>query len=357
MRQHKIVLLPGDGIGPEITSVTKNLLEAVGKINGFNLIFDQHHFGGSAIELTGSPLPDETLAACKKSDAVLLAAIGDPKYDSFPREKRPETGLLSLRSGLELFANIRPVKIWDSLVESSSLKSEVIKGVDLIVVRELTGGIYFGKPKGRIKNESGERAFNTMSYSTSEIDRIAEIAFEIAKSRTGKVCSVDKANVLDVSQLWRERVDLLAEKDKDITLNHLYVDNAAMQLVRNPRQFDVILTGNLFGDILSDEAAMISGSIGMLPSASLSQNGPGLFEPVHGSAPDIAGLNKANPIAMVTSAAMMLRIALKESAAADSLEQAVNKVLNAGFRTSDVMSKPFTELGCREMGEQLLKAL
>ena len=357
MRQHQIVLLPGDGIGPEITSVAKILLEEVGKKHGFKLDFEEHNMGGSAIDLTGSPLPEETLSACQKSDAVLLAAIGNPKFDNLPREQRPETGLLNLRSALNLFANLRPVTIRPALIGASTLKKEVIEGVDLLVVRELTGGIYFGKPKGLIKTDTGERAFNTMSYSSSEIDRIAKVAFELAKERRGILCSVDKANVLDVSQLWRERVELLKQKNHDITLSHLYVDNAAMQLIKDPRQFDVILTSNLFGDILSDEAAMLSGSIGMLPSASLGSQGPGLFEPVHGSAPDIAGQNLANPLAMVLSAAMMLRIGLKETEAAKTLETSVDKVLAAGYRTRDLADKGCTQLGCREIGNELLKAI
>ncbi len=357
MRQHRIVLLPGDGIGPEITAVTKKLLNAVSDKEGFELKFEERHIGGAAIELTGSPLPAITLESCKDCDAVLMAAIGSPKYDSLPRDKRPETGLLGLRAGLNLFANLRPVKIREALIDSSTLKKEFISGVDLLVVRELTGGIYFGQPKGRINTEKDVRAFNTMCYAKSEIERIAHVAFELARERKMKICSVDKANVLEVSQLWREVINLFADKNKDIEVSHLYVDNAAMQLVKDPTQFDVILTGNLFGDILSDEAAMLTGSIGMLPSASLGTNGPGLFEPVHGSAPDIAGHNQANPIAMVLSAAMMLRIGLKEKTAADMLEQAVDKVLEAGFRTPDLMGKGSTELGCAEMGEQLLKAL
>ena len=350
-------MLPGDGIGPEITSSTKSLLQEVSKKFNFSLEYEQHLIGGSAIEKLGIPLPDKTLEACGESDAVLMAAIGNPKYDSLPREKRPETGLLSLRAGLNLFANIRPVKINPALIESSTLKPEVIEGVDLIVVRELTSGIYFGKPKGRVKTDTEERAFNTMSYSCTEIDRISELAIEIAKQRKGKICSVDKANVLEVSQLWRERVDILAKSNPEIEFTHLYVDNAAMQLVRNPRQFDVILTGNLFGDILSDEAAMLTGSIGMLPSASLSSTGPGLFEPVHGSAPDIAGSDKANPIAMVLSAAMMLRLGLKEINAAEALEQCVNKVLRKGIRTSDLIDQKQKAVGCREMTNELKNAL
>ena len=342
MAQHRVVLLPGDGIGPEITAVARQLLEAVSARNGFELVFEEQPIGGSAIDATGEPLPASTLTACKAADAVLLAAIGSPRFDNLPRDKRPETGLLGLRSGMDLFANLRPVKIVPALIDASSLKREVIDGVDLMVVRELTGGIYFGQPKGRVEADGDERGFNTMTYSGSEVDRM---------------CSVDKANVLDVSQLWRDRVDAMAPGYSDVDVSHMYVDNAAMQLVRDPRQFDVLLTGNLFGDILSDEAAMLTGSIGMLPSASLGSEGPGLFEPVHGSAPDIAGQDKANPMAMVLSAAMMLRIGLKQPAAADALEAAVDRVLAAGFRTGDLMAEGCTQLGCQAMGQELLKAL
>ncbi|WP_320676694.1 3-isopropylmalate dehydrogenase [Prochlorococcus sp. MIT 1300] len=357
MREHRIVLLAGDGIGPEITSVTKNLLEAASKKHEFNLIFEEKPFGGAAIDAVGQPLPTDTLKACQASDAVLLAAIGNPRFDKNPRELRPESGLLELRAGLKLFANLRPVKVLPALINSSSLKAEFISNVDLMVVRELIGGIYFGQPKGRIKTDEQERAFNTMCYSSSEIDRISRIGFEIAKSRRGRLCSVDKANVLDVSHLWRERVTNMSKMFPDVELTHLYVDNAAMQLVKEPGQFDVILTSNLFGDILSDEAAMLTGSIGMLPSASLGSDGPGLFEPVHGSAPDIEGLDLANPIAMVLSAAMMLRLGLNENNAAHDLELAVEKVLDKGFRTADIFSKGSSKLGCKAMGEQLLEAL
>ena len=313
--------------------------------------------GGAAIDATGEPLPASTLAACRAADAVLLAAIGSPRFDSLPREKRPESGLLALRAGMELFANLRPVKIVPALIDASTLRPEVIEGVDLMVVRELTGGIYFGQPKGRVEADGEERGFNTMTYASSEVDRIAKVAFDLAKERRGQLCSVDKANVLDVSQLWRDRVDKMAPQYSGVDVSHMYVDNAAMQLVRAPRQFDVLLTGNLFGDILSDEAAMLTGSIGMLPSASLGSDGPGLFEPVHGSAPDIAGQDKANPMAMVLSAAMMLRIGLKEAEAATALEQAVDQVLASGFRTGDLMADGCTAVGCEAMGEALLKAL
>ena len=354
---YRITLLPGDGIGPEIMAVARQLLDAVSSSHGFSLVYDVQPMGGVAIDATGEPLPNSTLEACKAADAVLLAAIGSPQYDSLPREQRPESGLLGLRSALGLFANLRPVKIIPALIDASTLKREVIEAVDLLVVRELTGGVYFGTPKGRVEAEGRVRAFNTMAYFDDEIYRIAKVAFELAVTRSWRLCSVDKANVLDVSQLWRDQVTAMAADYPTVELSHMYVDNAAMQLVRNPRQFDVLLTSNLFGDILSDEAAMLSGSIGMLPSASLGSSGPGLFEPIHGSAPDIAGQDKANPMAMVLSAAMMLRVGLQQDAAATALETAVDRVLAAGYRTGDLMSEGCTQLGCRAMGEQLLGAL
>ena len=357
MTSHRITLLAGDGIGPEITAVARELLDAVSRRHGFELLYDEQPIGGAAIDATGEPLPPSTLEACREADAVLLAAIGSPQYDSLPREKRPESGLLGLRAGLGLFANLRPVKIIPALAGASSLKPEVIEGVDLLVVRELTGGVYFGTPKGRVEADGHVRAFNTMAYSDFEIDRIARVGFDLALQRGGRLCSVDKANVLDVSQLWRDRVEAIATDYPDVALSHMYVDNAAMQLVRAPKQFDVILTSNLFGDILSDEAAMLTGSIGMLPSASLGSSGPGLFEPIHGSAPDIAGQDLANPRAMVLSAAMLLRIGLKQNAAAADLEAAVERTLEAGFRTGDLMAEGCRRLGCRAMGEQLLSAL
>ena len=357
MTSYRITLLPGDGIGPEITAVTRQLLDAVSRRHGFELVYDEQPMGGAAIDATGEPLPASTLEACKGADAVLLAAIGSPQYDSLPREKRPETGLLGLRAGLGLFANLRPVKIIPALVDASSLKREVIEGVDLMVVRELTGGVYFGTPKGRVEADGHVRAFNTMAYSDYEIDRIAKVGFDLALARGGRLCSVDKANVLDVSQLWRDRVEAIHADYPAVELSHMYVDNAAMQLVRSPKQFDVLLTSNLFGDILSDEAAMLTGSIGMLPSASLGSSGPGLFEPIHGSAPDIARQDKANPMAMVLSAAMLLRVGLQQGAAAADLEGAVDRVLDAGYRTGDLMAPGCTLLGCQAMGDQLLAAL
>ena len=357
MTTHRITLLPGDGIGPEITAVARSLLEAVSRRHGFELAFDEQPMGGAAIDATGVPLPESTLEACRHSDAVLLAAIGSPRFDALPREQRPETGLLALRAGLGLFANLRPVKIMPALIGASSLRPEVIEGVDLLVVRELTGGVYFGLPKGRVEANGVVRAFNTMAYTDGEINRIARMGFDLARSRSGRLCSVDKANVLDVSQLWRDRVEAIHTDYADVDLSHMYVDNAAMQLVRNPRQFDVLLTSNLFGDILSDEAAMLSGSIGMLPSASLGEQGPGLFEPIHGSAPDIAGQDKANPMAMVLSAAMLLRVGLNQDAAAADLEQAVDRVLAQGLRTGDLMAEGCTLVGCRAMGDHLLAAV
>jgi 3-isopropylmalate dehydrogenase len=357
-QQYNITLLPGDGIGPEIMAVTVEVLKVIGKKFDLQFNFTEALIGGAAIDATGEPLPEESLNRCRNSDAVLLAAIGGYKWDSLPREKRPETGLLGLRSQLGLFANLRPATIFPQLIDASTLKREVVEGVDIMVVRELTGGIYFGQPKGIFETETGEkRGVNTMAYRTSEIDRIAKIAFETAQKRRNKLCSVDKANVLDVSQLWRDRVMQMASSYPDVELSHLYVDNAAMQLVRAPKQFDTIVTGNLFGDILSDEAAMLTGSIGMLPSASLGSEAPGVYEPVHGSAPDIAGQDKANPIAQVLSAAMMLRYGLDRSQAATSLETAVEKALDLGYRTGDIMSTGMKQVGCREMGDRLIEVL
>lgn len=355
---YRITLLPGDGIGPEIIAVAVDVLKAVGKQCDLDFTFTEALMGGAAIDETGEPLPQETLETCRQSDAVLLAAIGGYQWDNLPRQQRPETGLLSLRAGLGLFANLRPAKIFPQLIESSTLKQDIVEGVDIMVVRELTGGVYFGEPKGVFSTETGEqRGVNTMAYTDREIDRIAKVALEIAQKRHKRLCSVDKANVLEVSQLWRDRVTALAKSYPEIELSHLYVDNAAMQLVRAPRQFDTIVTGNLFGDILSDAAAMLTGSIGMLPSASMGDGKPAVFEPVHGSAPDIAGENKANPLAQVLSAAMMLRYGLDQPTAADKIEQAVWQVLDQGYRTGDIMSEGMTLVGGKEMGEGLLKAL
>ncbi|BAZ10941.1 3-isopropylmalate dehydrogenase [Calothrix sp. NIES-4071] len=357
-QQFRITLLPGDGIGPEIMNVAVDVLKVVGKKFDIEFHFQEVPIGGAAIDLAGEPLPQESLEKCRNSDAVLLAAIGGYKWDSLPPPQRPEGGLLALRAGLELFANLRPAKIIPELIDASTLKKEVVEGVDIMVVRELTGGIYFGKPRGIFASETGEkRGVNTMVYTESEINRIGRVAFEAAQKRGGKLCSVDKANVLDVSQLWRETITKLAAEYPTVELSHLYVDNAAMQLLRAPKQFDTILTGNLFGDILSDAAAMLTGSIGMLPSASLGATGPGVFEPVHGSAPDIAGQDKANPLAQVLSAAMMLRYGLNQPAAADQIEKSVSLILQRGLRTGDIMSPGMKLLGCRAIGDALLQAL
>jgi 3-isopropylmalate dehydrogenase len=359
MTQHyRITLLPGDGIGPEIIAVAVEALTLVGQQCGLSFDFQEALIGGSAIDATGEPLPAATLETCKASNAVLLAAIGGYQWDTLPRHQRPETGLLGLRAGLGLFANLRPAKILPQLIDASTLKREVVEGVDIMVVRELTGGVYFGQPKGIFATETGEkRGVNTMAYLESEVDRIGRVAFETAQKRGKKLCSVDKSNVLEVSQLWRDRITALANDYPDVELSHMYVDNAAMQLVRNPRQFDTIVTGNLFGDILSDEASMLTGSIGMLPSASLGAAGPGVFEPVHGSAPDIAGQDKANPLAQVLSAAMMLRYGLNQPAAADRLEVATLTVLDQGYRTGDIVSENMKLVGCKDMGAALMQAL
>lgn len=357
-QNYRITLLPGDGIGPEIMAVAVDVLNVVGKQLDLNFEFSEALIGGAAIDATGEPLPATTLETCRNSDAVLLAAIGGYKWDTLPRHLRPETGLLGLRAGLGLFANLRPATILPQLVDASSLKREVVEGVDIMVVRELTGGIYFGEPKGIFTTETGEkRGVNTMAYTESEIDRIGRVAFEAAQKRGKKLCSVDKANVLEVSQLWRDRITALSSEYPDVELSHMYVDAAAMQLVRAPKQFDTIVTGNLFGDILSDAAAMLTGSIGMLPSASLGATGLGVYEPVHGSAPDIAGEDKANPLAQVLSAAMMLRYGLNQPTAADRIEKAVIQVLDQGDRTGDIMSEGMNRLGCRAMGQALLAAL
>ncbi|MDJ0619399.1 MAG: 3-isopropylmalate dehydrogenase [Calothrix sp. MO_192.B10] len=357
-QKYRITLLPGDGIGPEIMAVAVDVLQVVGKKFDLQFDFTEALIGGAAIDGAGEPLPGATLDTCRQSDAVLLAAIGGYKWDSLPSNMRPEAGLLGLRAGLDLFANLRPAQILPQLIDSSTLKREVVEGVDIMVVRELTGGIYFGKPKGIFATETGEkRGVNTMAYTEAEIDRIGRVAFETAQKRGGKLCSVDKANVLEVSQLWRDRMTQLAAEYPDVELSHLYVDNAAMQLVRAPKQFDTIVTGNLFGDILSDAAAMLTGSIGMLPSASLGASGPGVYEPVHGSAPDIAGQDKANPLAQVLSAAMMLRYGLNQPGAAEHIEKGVLQVLEQGYRTGDIISADMNLLGCKAMGEVLIQTL
>ncbi|OUS46103.1 Isopropylmalate dehydrogenase-like domain-containing protein [Ostreococcus tauri] len=356
--RYNITILPGDGIGPEIMKVAQSALTEAGKKRDVEFAYTEALVGGSAIDAYGTPLPDETLEVCKASDAVLLAAIGGYKWDNLPSAQRPEQGLLGLRAGLGVFANLRPANVLPQLADASTLKKEVVTGTDIMVVRELTGGIYFGKPKGFGVNEAGERTgFNTMIYSEPEVDRIAKVAFEIARKRQGRLCSVEKANVLEVSQLWKERVIEVHKDYSDVELSHMYVDNAAMQLIRRPTQFDTIVTGNIFGDILSDAASMLTGSIGMLPSAAIGLDGPGLYEPVHGSAPDIAGQDKANPLAQVLSAAMMMRYQFGEEEIAAALEKAVNDVLDDGYRTGDIMQEGMKLVGCQKMGELLLAKL
>jgi 3-isopropylmalate dehydrogenase len=346
----KIAVIPGDGIGPEVVDQAILVLDAVSQKFGHRFEFQEVLMGGAALDAVGVPLPDETLQVCLKSDAVLLGAVGGPKWDNLPGHLRPEAGLLGIRKGLNLFANIRPAKVFPQLKSASTLKEEVLKdGLDILVVRELTGDVYFGE-KGREDIPGGQRAWDTAVYSTLEVERVAHVAFNIARGRGRKVTSVDKANVLESSRLWREVVSRVGRQYPDVELNHMYVDNAAMQLVRNPGQFDVILTTNMFGDILSDEAAMLTGSLGMLPSASLGEGSLGLYEPVHGSAPDIAGQDKANPIATIMSAAMMLRYSFGLEGEAGAVEDAVSKVLEMGYRTIDIAGPETTAVGTREMG-------
>ncbi|EGB13052.1 hypothetical protein AURANDRAFT_18502 [Aureococcus anophagefferens] len=354
---YKITLLPGDGIGPEITAATVKALNAAGATKGVSFEYDEQLLGGCAIDAAGTPWPEATLKSCQAADSILMAAIGGPKWDGNPRELRPETGLLAMRQELGLFANLRPAKAIPQLLEASSLKPEIVEGVDIMVVRELCGDVYFGKPAGIFVNDEGHRVGqNNMIYSEPEIERIARVAMDVAAKRGGKCCSIDKANVLDVSQLWKEVVIRVhGESWADtVELSHMYVDNAAMQLVRWPKQFDTIVCGNIFGDILSDEASMLVGSLGMLPSASLPSEGPGVFEPIHGSAPDIAGTDAANPLAMILSAAMMCTYDLAQPELGQLLEDAVEAVLDDGLRTKDIVSEGATDqtlVGCVAMGD------
>ncbi len=352
----KIGVLAGDGIGPEILPAAINVLEAIGKQCGHSFEFTSAPVGGQAIDATGWPLPDETLNLAKTSDAVLLGAVGGPKWEGLDYERRPERALLGLREKLGLFANLRPAKLYSELADASTLKREVIDGIDVLVVRELTGGIYFGKPKGIEATATGHRGFNTEVYTTEEITRIAKVAFETARKRRKLVHSIDKANVLESSELWRKIVIEVHKDYQDVELKHMYVDNCAMQLVRNPKQFDVIVTTNLFGDILSDEAAMLTGSIGMLPSASIGAE-VGMYEPIHGSAPDIAGKDMANPIGMIASGAMMLRYSFDLVKEADLIEESIQKVLAQGYRTKDIEAPGTKLVGTKEMGELILKSL
>jgi 3-isopropylmalate dehydrogenase len=350
----KIAVLPGDGIGPEIVA------EALKVLRRLRLPMDMQEapVGGAGYDAAGDPLPEATLRAAREADAILFGAIGGPKYDTLPRDKRPERGLLRLRKELGLFANLRPALVYDELAGASTLRPEVVSGLDILIVRELTGDIYFGEPRGIATLAGGEReGVNTMRYRESEIRRIARVAFEAARKRSRRVCSVDKANVLETTELWKQVVTEEAKAYPGLELTHMYVDNCAMQLVRNPKQFDVIVTGNLFGDILSDEASMLTGSIGMLPSASMDANGKGLYEPIHGSAPDIAGKGVANPLATILSAAMMLRYSLGRPAEAGRIEAAVRKALAGGLRTADIYTEGLKKVGTAEMGDAVAAAL
>jgi 3-isopropylmalate dehydrogenase len=353
----KIAVLPGDGIGPEIVAEAVKVLERLRR-DGLPIEMEWAAIGGAGYDACGDPLPEATLRLSGQADAVLLGAVGGPKYDALPRPQRPEQGLLRLRQGLGVFANLRPATVYPELVASSTLKPEIVSGLDILIVRELTGDIYFGHPRGLRTNDRGEReGYDTMLYSESEIRRIARVGFEAAMRRGRKLCSVDKANVLETSQLWREVLADVAKGYPEVELSHMYVDNAAMQLVRAPRQFDVIVTGNMFGDILSDEASMLTGSIGMLPSASLDANGKGLYEPIHGSAPDIAGKGMANPLATILSAAMLLKYSLGQEQAAARIEGAVRKVLAQGIRTADIYEVGTRKAGTTEMGDAVAAAL
>lgn len=354
---NKVLLLPGDGIGPEVVAQAKNVLLHLRDHHQLKIELEEAFIGGCAYDKYKNPLPEETISLAKASDAILLGAVGGPQYESIERELRPEKGLLRIRAELDLFANLRPAILYKSLAGASSLKPELVADLDIMIVRELTGGIYFGEPRGIRTLENGVRqGFNTLVYDENEVKRIANVAFRIAQKRDSKLCSVDKANVLEVSELWRETVEKVHNEYEDIALSHMYVDNAAMQLVREPNQFDVMLTGNLFGDILSDAAAMLTGSIGMLPSASLDSNDKGMYEPIHGSAPDIAGKNSANPLATILSVAMMLRYSLNEAKLADVVEQAVQQVIENGLRTADIADGNAV-VGTNEMGAAVIAAL
>lgn len=352
-----IAVLPGDGIGQEITKGAVEILEAVAQKYGHEFEFHYAEIGGGAIDHTGSPLPDETVDICKKSDAVLLGAVGGPKWDNQPADKRPERGLLKIRKELNLYANLRPISYFESLSESSPLKKELIEGSDFVIVRELTGGLYFGKPSERVERDGQEAVVDTLFYTKAEMQRIIKLAFELASQRSKKVTSIDKANVLESSRMWRETAEEIAKDYPDVQLGHMLVDNAAMQLINNPKQFDVIVTENLFGDILSDEASVLTGSLGMLPSASISSNGPNLYEPIHGSAPDIAGKNVANPMATILSAASLLRLSFGLEQEAKDVEDAVNQVLDSGFRTGDIADETSTKLSTTEMVDKIKEAL
>lgn len=359
-KTHKLVILPGDGIGPEVMAEVKKVIGWLEAKAGLSFAIEEDDIGGAAYDRYGMPFADETLAKCRAADAVIMGSVGGPKWDGVDYNKRPEAGLLRARKELGLFANLRPAIVFDALAEASTLKTEIVKGLDILIVRELTGGVYFGEPRGIEDLGNGERrGVNTQVYTTSEIKRVGRVAFELARKRKGKVTSCEKANVMESGKLWREDITALHKAEySDVALEHMYADNCAMQLLRNPRQFDVIVTDNLFGDILSDEAAMLTGSLGMLPSASLGAPGtPGLYEPVHGSAPDIAGQGKANPLATILSFSMALRYSLNEGVAADMIERAVQDVLGRGIRTADIMAEGCRQVSTAEMGDALLAAL
>jgi 3-isopropylmalate dehydrogenase len=353
----KIAVLPGDGIGPEIVAQAARVLEAL-RSDGLKIEMEYAHIGGAGYDVAKDPLPEATLNLSKASDAVLLGAVGGYQYDTLPRATRPEQGLLRIRKGLGLFANLRPAMVYPELVNASTLRSDIVSGLDIMILRELTGDIYFGQPRGIRTLDNGERqGFDTMHYSESEIRRVAHVGYHIAMKRNKKLCSVDKANVLDTSMFWREIVTEVAKEYPQVATSHMYVDNAAMQLVRAPKQFDVILTGNIFGDILSDEASMLTGSIGMLPSASLDANNKGLYEPCHGSAPDIAGKDIANPLATILSVAMMMQYTFGRTDIAQRIEAAVRKVLQQGLRTGDIYEEGMKKVGCKAMGDAVVAAL
>ena len=357
MEHYKIALLEGDGIGPEVIAEGVKALNATGKKFGIEFEYEKALIGGCAYDKTGTPLPDETVSLAKSADAVFLGAVGDWKYDTLPPEVRPEKALLGIRKALNLFANLRPSIVYEELVSSSPLKPELVRGVDIMIIRELTGDVYFGEPKGISTVNGKKTGYNNMVYSEDEVERIAHVAFQTAMKRQKRLCSVDKANVLDVSRLWREVICDVSKQYPEVELSHMYVDNAAMQIIRAPKQFDTIVTGNIFGDILSDEASMLPGSLGMLPSASLSGTNTGMYEPIHGSAPDLKGKDVVNPIATILSASMMLKYSFGNDAAAKSIEDAVKAVLRAGYRTPDIKADGTAVIGTKQMGTLIAEAI
>ena len=357
MEHYKIALLEGDGIGPEVIAEGVKALNAAGKKFGIEFEYEKALIGGCAYDKTGTPLPDETVSLAKSADAVFLGAVGDWKYDTLPPEVRPEKALLGIRKALNLFANLRPSIVYEELVSSSPLKPELVRGVDIMIIRELTGDVYFGEPKGISTANGKKTGYNNMVYSEDEVERIAHVAFQTAMKRQKRLCSVDKANVLDVSRLWREVICDVSKQYPEVELSHMYVDNAAMQIIRAPKQFDTIVTGNIFGDILSDEASMLPGSLGMLPSASLSGTNTGMYEPIHGSAPDLKGKDVVNPIATILSASMMLKYSFGNDAAAKSIEDAVKAVLRAGYRTPDIKADGTAVIGTKQMGTLIAEAI